>query len=211
MKTLLLDFDGTLADTRAGIVATMQQTLKEMGLNAVDESEICRRIGLPLESAFAELAGLQGRLLLTAVGLYREKYGSLGANQAVLFPNVASTLAYYHSRRVNIAVASGKGKTALVALLERLGISRYLSAVYGEQDVVHKKPAPDVALMAMQALGSKPGETLVVGDTVYDVRMGRSAGCKTCAVLYGNGTPDELRSESPDYMINDFGELKQIF
>lgn len=211
MKALILDFDGTLADTRLGIVATMQHTLREMGLNAVDEAEICRRTGLPLESVLAEVAGLRGAPLRKAVELYRENYANIAFSQTALFPNVASTLAYCHRRRVGMAVASGKGRAALVALLERLGVSRYLSAVYGEQDVVRKKPAPDAALMAAQALGHSPNEILVVGDAVYDVQMGREAGCKTCAALYGNGDPDELRRERPNYTINDFGELTQIF
>ena len=211
MKALILDFDGTLADTRPGIVATMQHTLREMGLRTVNEGDICRRIGLPLADTFADLAGLRGERLQKAIALYREAYADAGFSRAALFPHVASTLACCHRRRVGVAVASGKGKAALTALLERLGVGRYIAAVYGEQDAPRKKPAPDMALMAAKALGHSPDEILVVGDTVYDIRMGRAAGCKTCAALYGYGAPDDLSREQPDYAISDFGELTQFF
>lgn len=95
-------------------------------------------------------------------------------------------------------------------LLETLGIATYISHICGEQDVANKKPAPDMALHILEKTSTKPMDAIVVGDTVFDIQMGKSAGCRTCAVTYGNHSEGKLITSHPDYMISDFMDLFKI-
>lgn len=211
MKTLILDFDGTIADTKESIICTVQETLRELKEDKVDEKEIEKRIGLPLKSTFVEAAHLQGDTLDMAVKIYREKYNDICFDTVKLFPNVKATLRKLHDKGITITVASSKGKDALTSLLKHLGISQYITLIFGEQDAVNKKPAPDMALLIMQKTNSKGEETLVVGDTIFDIAMGQAARCKTCGVTYGNNTKSQLKEKNPDYIIDDFSKILSCF
>lgn len=115
-----------------------------------------------------------------------------------------------YEKGITITVASSKGKDALNKLLERLDIKPYITFVFGEQDVTHKKPAPDMALHILEATKSKPDETLVVSDTVYDIAMGQGAECLTCGVTFGNHSRMQLQQQKADYIIDDFKELSKL-
>jgi len=211
MKLLILDFDGTIADTKASIINTIQATLKEMGHEKADEKAIQERIGLPINDTFTAISVIPNDKIDYAIDLYREKYNLICMECVTLFPNVVDTLQYLSKKGIVITVASSKGKTALNLLLEHLNIKQYISCVYGEQDVKNKKPAPDMARLILEHEKCKPKEALVVGDTVFDIQMGQGAGCYTCGVTYGNNSYDELLSQNATYIIDDFGNIKNLF
>ena len=56
-------------------------------------------------------------------------------------------------------------------------------------------------------MGARPEETLVIGDTTFDIEMGKAAGCHTCGVTYGNQSADQLAGASPDYLLDDLRKL----
>jgi len=91
-------------------------------------------------------------------------------------------------------------------VLEQFGLLRYFDHVQGT-DGFPCKPAPDVILKSMEALGAKPEECLMVGDSAADMEAGRLAGIKTCAVLYGYGKREEMARHQPDFRIDDLREL----
>lgn len=210
MKTLILDFDGTIADTRTSIIKTIQATLQELGCAHVNEDEIQKKIGLPLKDTFVDVAHLEHDILEKAIKLYRQKYNDICFECVSLFPNVKDVLSQLHKRGVTIAVASSKGKEALLTLLKHLDIHDYVTMALGEQDVKNKKPAPDMVLTIIERTGALPSETLVVGDTVYDIAMGQAGNCLTAGVTYGNNTRFELEEQGPNYILNDFSELLNI-
>lgn len=211
MKTIILDFDGTIADTRFSIVKTVQETLKELGLKEANEDAIINVIGLPLKDTFTQAAHMQeGELLDKAIMIYREKYNDISLKTVRLFPNVEKVLKQLHQQGITITVASSKGKKALLMLLEALNISQYISIIFGEQDVKNKKPAPDMALHILKETSSTPKETLVVGDTIYDIAMGQGASCITCGVTYGNNTREQLQRQKADFIIDNFEEILNI-
>lgn len=211
MKTLILDFDGTIADTHDSIVQTVQATLVSLNFPVVDENKVKQLIGLPLKDTFVKVAGINDEELLNkAVDCYRKMYDEVALHTVKLFPKVKDTLKYLYEKGVKITVASSKGKVALLALLDYLNIKEYVSVVFGEQDVSRKKPAPDMALHIMEQVESCPDETFVVGDTIYDIIMGNEAGCITCAVSYGNHTLAQLQTAQPDYIVDDFAGIINI-
>lgn len=208
MQTLILDFDGTIADTRMSIIRTIQITLHELHLALVDDMEIQKRIGLPLVDTFIEVAKITDKTLLDkAISIYREKYDVVSSETVTLFPHVRSVLQKLHKQGVCIAVASSKGKDSLLALLEKLEIKTFINIIVGEQDVEHKKPAPDMVLHILKGTQSTAENTLVAGDTIFDIAMGQAAMCKTCGVTYGNHSREVLQQQKPDYIIDDFSEL----
>lgn len=193
MKTVILDFDGTIADTQNSIIQTIQATLKELQLPLANEIMVKELIGLPLKDTFERAASIkEEQILEKAITIYRELYNIIGLSSIELFPNVKDTLEKLHRRNIILAVASSKGCDSLITLLEKLGIMSYISIALGEQDVKCKKPAPDMVLHILEMLKSLPHETLVVGDTIYDIQMGQNAGCRTCGVTYGNHTKYQL-------------------
>jgi len=210
MKTLVLDFDGTIADTRTSIVRTFQFTARALKLPEPKESAIIKLIGLPLKDTFIQVLNLSDEKLLDqAIAFYRDKYND-NIDAVKLFPNVEKTLEFIHKQGVSITIASNKGKNGLTLLLSKLGIIQYFSLILGVQDVENKKPAPDMILRILEETKSLPKETLVVGDTVYDIAMGQQANCVTCGVTYGNHSENQLKAQKADYIIDDFIKIIDI-
>lgn len=209
MASIIFDFDGTLADTNRGIIATFRATLDEMGLPQVDDEKIKGVIGLPLKENFTVAAGLDSDRADEAVVVYRRLFNEIAIPTINLFPGVEDVLKALHDRKVPMAIASSRSTRSLTELSERLGISKYVPTgfLFGAETVARPKPAPDIVYVAMGKLGAKPEETLVIGDTNYDIEMGKAAGCHTCAVTYGNQPAQQLTAACPDYMLDDLTKL----
>lgn len=207
ITALILDFDGTLADTKQSILTTVRETFAHLGLPPVDDERIEPLIGLPLSMTLGSAGAISGELVGRAVAEYRKRYDEIAARTVALFPGVERTLEELQERNIRLAIASSKGRAALLKLVEHLGIARFFAVVAGEQDAANRKPAPDLALFVLDRLGQRPAQAMVVGDTTYDIEMGKAAGCRTCAVTYGNHTAEALRASTPDFIIPSFHEI----
>lgn len=209
IKLIILDFDGTLGDTRANIVLTMRQTLKRLGYPELDEETIAATIGLPLEKGFEQLLP---NLSTAEVAVCAKTYRSLfEENRKILvpkaFPHVRETLASLRDAGYVLTIASSRSSKSLNEFLQEMGIAPYVSYVLGANMVTHAKPHPEPVLKTMADLGFTPEETLVVGDMPVDIQMGASAGARTCGVTYGNASRADLIDAGADDLIDDFAEL----
>ena len=209
MAALIFDFDGTLADTQRGILATAQEVLRRMGYAPADEQALAATIGLPLKENFTRGAGLSEEEADRAVAIYRDIFEKVAIPVITCFPGVEEVLATLAERGVPMAVASSRGQHSLEGLMQHLGLDRYipLAHVFGVETAARHKPAPDMVYVIMGKLGVKPEETLVVGDTTFDIEMGKAAGCYTCGVSYGNQSADQLAGASPNYLLDDLRKL----
>lgn len=211
MKLIILDFDGTLADTRGLIVKTMQQTLDALGLEPRTDDQCAAMIGLPLKQAFTDLLPMTDEMGEQCVETYRRIFNANNALYIIpTFPNVLETLHQLHELGYILTIASSRSNRSLREFVNDMHLNKVIPYVLGAEDVVRAKPHPDPVLQTLETFNCKPEDALVVGDTWYDIEMGRRAGVRTCGVTYGNGSREELMRAGADFLVDDFGELMEI-
>ena len=211
MKLIILDFDGTLADTRSLIVMTMQQTIQELELEPRTDDQCAAMIGLPLKEAFTTLIPMTDEMGSRCAETYRRIFNENNAvYQVPAFPNVIETLRRLSQEGYRLTIASSRSHRSLLEFIESMNLQEVLTFVLGADDVIQAKPHPEPVLRTLEKFGCQASEALVVGDTAYDIEMGRRAGARTCGVTYGNGSRAELARAGADFLIDDFGELLDI-
>ena len=212
IKLIILDFDGTLGDTRSNIVLTMRRTLVRLGYAVPDENTIAATIGVPLEKGFEQmLPGISPDDVALCARTYREIFEKCRKELVPnLFPHVMETLDALKEAGYVLTIASSRSYGSLKEFLQEMGIAPYISYVLGANSVTHAKPHPEPVLKTMADMGFTADETLVVGDMPVDIQMGKGAGAHTCAVTYGNASREELIAAGADYVIDDFSELTGI-
>ena len=125
------------------------------------------------------------------------------------FPGVIKTIKQLHNKGLIVTIASSRVHHSLAAFVEELHLEPYISFILGADDVEKAKPNAEPVLKTLHHFGLQPAEALVVGDTAFDILMGRNAGTKTCGVTYGNGSKEDLQAALADYIIDEFAEIEQ--
>ncbi|MDY6370797.1 MAG: HAD family hydrolase [Bacteroidales bacterium] len=210
-RLVILDFDGTLADTQPIIVGSIQRTLAELGLPARSDAECASIIGLPLVECFSNLfPDIDTATAERCADRYREIFDELNEPGAVpLFPHVLETIRALHASGLQLAICSSRGRPTLEGFVSNFHLEPYISMVVSANDVTHHKPHPEPVQIILEQLQVRPEEAVVVGDASYDILMGRAAGCRTVGVTYGNQTAEELRACGAECLIDRFDTLPQ--
>ena len=188
-KIYILDFDGTLGDSRGLILRTMMDTFNALGIDRPTEEACVNTIGLPLADCFVVAAGLSAAQGERCAEVYRRIFHDNNVPGSVLLPSRAWSRrsARSTSRAIPLAVATSRRHESLDELLAEFGVTDLFSMIVAADDVTHAKPDPEPVNKILETLQFQPQEALVVGDAPYDILMGRNAGARTCAVTYGNG------------------------
>lgn len=207
-RVFIFDFDGTLADTRQLITRTMRQTLRELGLPDRTDDECAATIGLPLVECFRTLLQTDDETARRCADTYRRIFETNNTEGTVsAFPHVVETVRRLHAEGNTLTIASSRRHESIVALLNGLAIADCFALIIGADDVTEAKPKPEPVLKTLAAIGADAAEAVVIGDTAYDIIMGREAGVETVGVTWGNGTAEELEAAGATRVISDIREL----
>lgn len=207
IKNYIFDFDGTVADTIGGIVATMQETFRLQGRDIPSIEEIKGVIGLPLEGCMRGLGIAVEGDVAELCATYRRIFPDIAMSQIELFPDVKETLTELHNQGKRLAIATSRNKNSLTEIMKRHGVLDYFELLVSSSDGYAPKPAPDMVLGILDRLGISDSETVVIGDTSFDIEMGNKAHCWTCAVTYGNHTREKLMTAQPNFIVDSFSEV----
>lgn len=210
-RLVILDFDGTLADTQPLIVSSLQRTIHDLHLPSRTDAECRAIIGLPLKECFLRLLPVDDATAERCADHYRRVFDEDNHPGVVtLFPHVLKTLQQLHDRGLTLAICSSRGRPTLDDFVSTFHLEEYVGMVVSANDVTHGKPHPEPVQKILEALHVSPSDTLVVGDADYDIQMGRTAGCRTCGVTYGNQSADDLQKAGADHLISDFADLLSL-
>ena len=211
IKNIIFDFDGTLVDTAPVILATMFATFKELDLPAPSREECKSTIGLRLHEIpsklFPNRAGLGEIYTKTYQRLFKT-YNTPGS--IIPFEGVPETLTELKDSGYNLAIASSRHRFSLEEIVNNLKMSTLFDMIIGGDNVKNGKPSSEPVLTISNINESQAKQTLLVGEPGLHNIIGKSAGCKTTGVTYGNGTIAELQNAGADYIIGSFANLKNI-
>jgi len=206
---MVFDLDGTLADTGADLADSVNRTLRSMGIPTRPVPEILRFVGDGVRKLLERSLGETHRWRLEeALRSFKGIYAEHLLDRTALYPGVTDILRRFSDKAK--VIITNKNADFSLALCRGLGIEACFREIIGGDSTAFMKPDPRVLLPLMERYGSKPEETLVVGDGVNDILLARNAGARSCAFLNGIGMREELLGLKPDFAIERIADLERI-
>lgn len=210
-QLIVFDYDGTLVDSQHGILQAMTACFTAQGLVPPNAAAVRQVIGLSLESAVARLLpdSRDTGLVARVADKYRQAFLALRSApdyHEPLFPGVRETLVSLDKDGVRLGIATGKARRGLNASLERHRLGHHFVTLQ-TVDTAPGKPDPEMLYLAMAEAGAAPGETVMIGDTSYDMTMAANAGVPAVGVSWGYHDPEELRRSGAAAIAEDFANL----
>ena len=196
-KLLVFDWDGTLMDSEARIVDCVRCAVTDLGLEVPEDERIRNIIGLGLSEATQNLfPGVDQAMKDGIVARYRHHFLFENETPSRLFEGVRETLMHLETEGYLLAVATGKSRRGLNESLEETGLGGMFQATRCA-DETFSKPHPEMLLQVMDELGVEPDDTLMIGDTEYDMEMAANAGTRRLGVSYGVHSAERLTRHGP--------------
>jgi phosphoglycolate phosphatase len=211
----IFDLDGTLIDSRADIVNSLNRTLMHLNMNPLPEARIAGFVGdgmqKLIERTLHESTGLEPdlSLLQTTMQLFRDDYSLHLLDQTLLFPQVTEALDRLSWAK--FAVVTNKPESFSRQILSGLGVGDCFSIILGGDSIQNRKPDPEALFKAMDFCGSIPSETVMAGDSAVDIRAGKAAGTMTCGILGGFRPAEELQAANCDLLLTNLLQLPDHF
>lgn len=204
------DVDGTLVDSRASIQAAMGAAFHAEGLAPPPYDATRRIVGLSLPDAMDAMAPeADAAKLARLTQAYKDAWVEMHARPGFhepLYPGAAALLERLRAEGWRLAMATGKSRRGVEAVLAMHGWADVFGSTHCADDGPGK---PHAAMLraAMAAAGADPADTVMIGDTSFDMVMARAAGARAQGVAWGFHTSDEVRAGGAEHVAADMAEL----
>lgn len=207
INTILFDFDGTVMDTNDVILQSWQHTFRTVEGKERSEEDIFKTFGEPLYVTMKKF--LPQIEVDEGVAIYREYHYDNFTNLINVFPGILELLQELKNQEYKIGLVTSRLMETTKLGLKKYDLEKYFDAIITFEDTDKHKPDPEPVLIALQRLDSRPEETIMVGDSMFDIFCARNAGVKTALVGWALAVSDEekIGPDAPDYMIENAEDL----
>jgi len=214
-ELVVFDCDGTLVDSQHAIIEAVDAAFGAHGLPAPEAAAVRRIVGLSVPEALdalleQTLGPAHGYDAQELAGHFRQRFMAVrargGPGFEPLFPGVRAALDRLADAGIPMAVATGKSRRGAEATLANHGLEHHFLCVE-TADAHPSKPHPAMLQAAVTAAGAEPARTVIVGDTSYDMMMGRAAGTGRLGVGWGYHSAEDLFAAGADAIVETADEL----
>ena len=219
LKAILFDLDGTLIDSVPDLAAALDASLEQLYYPPAGVSRTRMWVGngarklVQRALAYAlEISekSVSQELIDKLLGVFFEHYGEQCCEHTVLYPGVFDALSHWHAQGIRMACVTNKPARFSQPILAHFGMDIFMPVLVGGDTLKVRKPDPVPLLLACEQLGVDVANTVMVGDSVNDVRAARAAGMPVACVSYGYNHGASVADENPDFLVDNFIELVAI-
>ncbi len=199
---ILLDLDGTLADSRPGILACFQHMLTELGHDPAVAGDLTWAVGPPMAVSVGKMLGLYGddRVDL-GLATYRARYTTTGIYECTAFSGVPEMLSALTGVGHTLCLATSKRRDFAERVVDYLGFGSFIPRVYGALPGGGLEEKKDLLAEILRVEGYDPARTIMVGDRYHDIHAAQANALRSIGVLWGYGGEDELTEAGADLLV----------
>ena len=210
IKGILWDFDGTLADSREGIIKSWQYIFKKIKNEDIGEDDLRNTFGEPLRVSLKKF--FPDVDVEKSVAIYREYLDKADGEHFQLFENAGDILEEIKQRGVAMSLVTSRGRESTLKGLSEMGIDKYFSHVITADMVREHKPHPEAILKALELMDIEEKQAVMIGDTTYDIMAAKRAGVKSALVKWHELDMKRLESLElvPEYIIGNVEDLRNM-
>lgn len=213
LRVVVFDMDGTLIDSQDVIIEAMGRAFNRLNMPAPSADQTRSIIGLSLDKAVSTIAPeLSPAEVAAGVEAYRQSFIEMRAESggeaaAPMYPGAMAALERLHQQDSTLlGVATGKARRGLDHAYASHGIGHFF-VTHQTADGHPSKPHPSMLFQALRDTGAEADHAVMIGDTEFDILMGKAAGFATIGVSWGYHSLDRLKAAKPDFIIDSYSEL----
>ncbi|KAA6435053.1 HAD hydrolase-like protein [Agrococcus sediminis] len=207
-RGIIFDLDGTLTDSKQGLLASLRHMHEAVGWEVPSETELVRWLGPPLVTVLAE-SGRSPAEIDAALSVFRARMADGGLVDSTLYPGVDALIADLHGAGRQLAVATHKIQRDAEAVIEHYALRHRFRGVHGRIDGEAGHSKAEVIARAIDSIGLPADAVVMVGDRVNDIASARELGIRSIGVAYGYGGHAELAEAGGDRIVDSVDELRE--
>lgn len=208
MKHILFDLDGTLTDSGEGIMNCAKLALEHYGLPIPSEAELRTFVGPPLHESFIRF-GVPAEEAENAIKIYRSRYLTVGKFENFPYPGIPEMLGALKEAGHKLYVATSKPENTSVEILEHFGLAQYFDLICGASMDLSRNSKADVIAYLLDKTGHVEN-TVMVGDTAFDVIGAKAHGIATIGVAWGYGKVEDMENAGAAAIVHTAQELLML-
>lgn len=210
MQGILWDLDGTIMNSGSGIMHSVQYALDHFGMQREPEEKLRRFVGPSLMDSFTNFYGMHEEDAKEAVRLYREVYESGNLFDAEVYDGVEDVLRQLKEQGKKNIIVTSKPHMFADRIVDHFGLRQYLTGVVGTEPADPSSKKGRLIEKAVKQYALCKEETVMIGDTRFDIEGAREAGVCSIGVAYGFGTEDALSRAGADAIVYKPEEILRL-
>ncbi|MBE6904363.1 MAG: HAD family hydrolase [Ruminococcaceae bacterium] len=205
-STAIFDLDGTIADSKKGIIKAFELGLEHFGIKENDREKLNLVVGPPLIYSYKTYYNMSDNDAQKAVEIFRSYYRTEGILLTEIYDGMAKTLDTLYKNKIRLAVATAKPEPFALSILERFDLKKYFELIVAASFDCSFNEKDQILEYTLDKLNSKEN-TIMIGDRDTDMKAAKKCGIDSAYAMYGCGSEEEAKECAPTYLFNSPEEL----